>query len=134
VNEIVDHILATTHTIAVVGCSTHSYKAAHSIPATMQAAGYTIVPVHPRANAILGATAYPMLTEVPVHVDLVNVFRPADEAATIAKAAVEIGASALWLQLGIRSDEAAEIARAAGLVYIEDRCIAVEYARWKGNR
>ena len=133
-NDIIDHILATTHTIAVVGCSTHDYKAAHSIPAIMQAAGYTIVPVHPKANAILGATAYPMLTEVPVHADLVNVFRPGDEAATIAKAAIEIGASALWLQLGIRSVEAAEIARAAGLVYVEDRCIAVEYARWKGNR
>jgi predicted CoA-binding protein len=133
-DDVIDQILASTHTIAVVGCSTHAYKAAHTVPATMQAAGYTVVPVHLRAVTILGVSAYPLLTEVPVHVDLVNVFRPADEAPGIAEAAVEIGASALWLQLGLRSEQAAEIARAAGLGYVENRCISVELARRRAGQ
>jgi predicted CoA-binding protein len=126
--DVAGRILTSARTIAVVGCSTHSYKAAHTVPASMQAAGYTIVPVHPYADTILGVTAYRSLAEIPVPVDLVNVFRPAREAAGVAEAAVAIGARALWLQLGLHSRHAAAIARAAGLDYVEDSCIAVERA------
>jgi uncharacterized protein len=128
VDETVEHILGTTGTIAVVGLSTHPEKAAQSVPAAMQAAGFTVLPVHPTAERILGQVAYRSLADIPLPVDLVNVFRPADEAPEIARQAVRIGARALWLQLNLRSDEARRIATDGGLDYVEDRCIAVEYS------
>ena len=119
-------LLSSARTIAVVGLSTQPWKAAHSVPASLKAAGYTVIPVHPTATEILGEKAYRSLLDIPVHVDIVDVFRPADETPAIAEQAVQIKAGALWLQLGIANDEARSIAEAAGLTYIEDRCIAVE--------
>lgn len=124
-------ILEQARTVAVVGCSTNPGKAAHRIPAQLQAAGYRIVPVHPTAAEILGERAYPSLEEIGEPVDLVDVFRPAGEAPAIAEQAVRIGASAVWLQLGIRSPEARRIATDAGLDYVEDRCTGAEL-RWYG--
>ena len=126
-------ILEQAHTIAVVGLSTSPFKDAHRIPAAMQALGYRVIGVHPSADELLGEPAYPTLADIPDDVDLVNVFRPPDEAADIALQAVEIGAGALWLQLGIRSADARRIAEGAGLDYVEDRCIAVD-ARMHGIR
>lgn len=126
-------LLERAQTIAVVGLSTSPFKDAHRIPAAMQSLGYRVIGVHPTARELLGEPAYRTLSDVPEPVDLVNVFRPADEAAGIALQAVEIGAWALWLQLGIRSPEAARIATGAGLSYVEDRCIAVD-ARMHGIR
>jgi predicted CoA-binding protein len=125
-DETISRILGEANTIAVVGLSTHAEKAAHSVPAAVQAAGLTVVPVHPTADRILGQVAYRSLADIPMPVDLVNVFRPAHEAPGIAEQAARIGAMALWLQLGLRSDEAGRIAAEAGLDYVEDRCIAVE--------
>ena len=119
-------LLSSARTIAVVGLSTQPWKAAHSVPASLKAAGYTVIPVHPTATEILGEKAYRSLLDIPVHVDIVDVFRPADETPVIAEQAVQIKAGALWLQLGIANDQARSIAEAAGLTYIEDRCIAVE--------
>lgn len=119
-------LLSSARTIAVVGLSTQPWKAAHSVPASLKAAGYTVIPVHPTATEILGEKAYRSLLDIPVHVDIVDVFRPADETPAIAEQAVQIKAGALWLQLGIANDQARSIAEAAGLTYIEDRCIAVE--------
>jgi predicted CoA-binding protein len=96
------------------------------VPASLKAAGYRVIPVHPSATEILGEKAYRSLLDVPGKVDIVDVFRPADEAPGIAEQAVQIGAGALWLQLGIASQRAREIAEAGGLTYVEDRCIAVE--------
>jgi predicted CoA-binding protein len=127
-NETIVRILTTARVIAVVGCSRYEHKAAHRIPAEMQAVGYTIVPVHPSAETLLGVPAYRRLADIPFHVDVVDVFRPSAEAPAIAEEAVAIGASALWLQLGLRSDAAAATARAAGLDYVENRCISVERA------
>ena len=126
-------ILEQAHTIAVVGLSTSPFKDAHRIPAAMQALGYRVIGVHPSADELLGEPAYRTLADIREPVDLVNVFRPADEAADIALQAVEIGAGALWLQLGIRSADARRIAEGAGLDYVEDRCIAVD-ARMHGIR
>jgi predicted CoA-binding protein len=125
---VIKDLLTAARTIAVVGLSTQPWKAAHSVPASLKAAGYRVVPVHPSATEILGERAYRSLLDVPDHVDIVNVFRPADEAPGLAEQAVRIGAGALWLQLGIASQRAREIAEAAGLAYVEDRCIAVERA------
>lgn len=119
-------LLQRTHTIAVVGLSTSRFKAAHRIPAAMQALGYRVIGVHPTADTLLGNRAYRSLADIDEPVDMVNVFRPAAEAPAIARQAAAIGARSLWLQLGIRSPQAAVIAREAGMDYVEDRCIAVD--------
>ena len=119
-------LLTSAKTIVVVGLSTQPWKAAHSVPASLKAAGYRVIPVHPSATEILGEKAYRSLLDVPDKVDIVDVFRPADEAPGIAEQAVQIKAGALWLQLGIVSQQARQIAEAGGLAYVEDRCIAVE--------
>ncbi|HYQ14360.1 MAG TPA: CoA-binding protein [Polyangiaceae bacterium] len=123
-----ERILREFQTIAVVGLSRDPAKAAHAIPARMQQAGFRIIPVNPQLQSMLGETAYPTLADVPEPIEVVLVFRPSAEAAAVAKDAVAIGAKALWLQQGIVSDEARALAEAAGLLYVEDRCIGVERA------
>jgi predicted CoA-binding protein len=123
---VIKDLLSSARTIAVVGLSTQPWKAAHSVPAALKAAGYKVIPVHLTATEILGEKVYRSLLDIPEHVDIVDVFRPADETPAIAEQAVQIKAGALWLQLGIANDQARSIAEAAGLTYIEDRCIAVE--------
>jgi predicted CoA-binding protein len=92
-----------------------------------------VIPVHPRAAEILGRKAYASLADIPVPVDIVDVFRPADETPEVARGAVAIGAKTLWLQLGIASDEARAIADEGGLTYLEDICIGATTMRL-GNR
>jgi len=121
-------VLRDCSVIAVVGLSRDPAKAAHSVPAGLQAAGYRIVPVNPEASELLGEPAFASLTDIPFPVDLVLVFRPARFAPAIAEQAVAIGAKALWLQQGIFSSEARSIAKRAGLRYVEDRCAGVERA------
>ena len=118
-------ILEKARTIAVVGASRDPNKAGGSVPFGLQARGFRIIPINPFADELFGERVYRSLAGVPDKVDLVDVFRPADEAADIARQAVAIGAKALWLQLDIRSDEARRIAEAAGLDYVEDECTAV---------
>ncbi len=122
-DEALKALLEDSRTIAVVGASTDPSKASQRIPATLIDYGFTVIPVHPSADEILGQKVYRTLADIPVPVDIVDVFRPAEEAPDIARQAAEIGASALWLQLGIISGEAAEIAEAADMDYVEDRCI-----------
>ena len=116
-------LLEAARTIAVVGASANPAKAANRIPASLIEAGYRVIPVNPTADAILGEQAYPTLADVPVPIDIVDVFRPTDEAPDIARQAAAVGAKALWLQLGVASDEARAVATEAGLDYVEDRCI-----------
>ena len=123
-------VLEATRTIAVVGISQNENKAAFAIPAGLQAAGFRIIPVNPSATEVLGETAYASLQDVTEPVDVVEVFRPADEAPGIARQAVAIGAKALWLQKGLVSDEARSIAEAAGLSYVEDLCMGVVRSRY----
>jgi uncharacterized protein len=122
-------ILAAARTIAVVGCSDNPAKAAHAIPRQLQARGYRIIPVNPHAETVLGERAYPALGDVPDPVDLVNVFRPSAQTPDVVRAAVEVGAKAVWLQTGIAHPESRRIAEEAGLAYVEDRCSGVEAAR-----
>lgn len=123
-------VLEAARTIAVVGISQNPNKAAFGVPAGLQAAGFRIVPVNPSADRILGERAYATLTDVREPVDVVDVFRPAEEAPGIARQAVEIGAKALWLQRGLVSPEARQIAEEAGLDYFEDLCMGVERSRY----
>lgn len=120
-----EQILEDSATIAVVGASRSVHKSAGSIPASLQFHGWTVIPVNPHVDELLGVKAYPRLTDLEGPVDLVNVFRPSADAPEVARQAVAIGARALWLQLGIVSPEARRIAEEGGLDYVEDRCIAV---------
>ena len=121
-------ILADARVIAVVGASRDPSKAAHSVPLQMIRHGWQIIPVNPFVDEIFGIRTYARLTDLDQPVDLVNVFRPASDAVQVVRDAVEIGAPAVWLQSGIISAEAREIAIQAGLDYVEDQCLAVERA------
>lgn len=128
-DDIVEQILTTYDTIAVVGASADPGKAAHSVPAFMADRGWRIVPVNPKADELFGEKVYRTLADIPEQVGLVDVFRPSEATPDIARQAVAAGASALWLQLGIASAEAREIAEGAGLLYVEDRCLIIEQRR-----
>ncbi|HKD74955.1 MAG TPA: CoA-binding protein [Ktedonobacterales bacterium] len=122
-------IYADTRTIAVIGVPADESKASHQIPRYLQSQGYRIVPVNPRGGEILGEHVYRSLREIDVPVDVVEVFRPAEEAPEIARQAVAIGAKVLWLQLGIVSEEARQIAGAAGLIVVMNRCMGATHAQ-----
>ncbi|MDG4793560.1 CoA-binding protein [Micromonospora sp. WMMD1082] len=121
-------ILADSAVIAVVGASRDPFKAAHRVPAEMQRYGWRIIPVNPTADELFGEPVYRSLADIPHPVDLVDVFRPAEDAVEVVRQAVTIGAPAVWLQLGIVSRQAREIAQQAGIDYVEDRCLIVERA------
>jgi predicted CoA-binding protein len=122
-------IYARTKTIAVVGASANESKPAHEIPRYLQSQGYRIVPVNPRGGEILGEPVASSLADVEGPVDVVDVFRPADEAPAIARQAVEIGASVLWLQLGIESEEARRLAEGNGLTVVMNRCMGATHVQ-----
>ena len=117
------------HTIATVGASTNPRAPGGYVPRYLKAHGYRIVPVNPARNEVLGEPSFPDLRDVDVPVDVVQVFRPPDEAPAIAQAAAEIGAKVLWLQPGIRSEEAAAIGREAGLTVVMGRCMGVVHGQ-----
>ncbi len=129
-------ILRDAVTIAVVGASRDPEKEAHAVPLQIRRHGWRVIPVNPYADEIWGERCYRQLADIGEHIDLVNVFRPSAQAAAVVEDAVAIGAGAIWLQLGITSAEGRRIAEAAGVDYVEDRCIAVERAlgRLTGTR
>ncbi len=128
-------ILSTYRNIAMVGLSSNPYAASSFAGIYLDANGYNIVPVNPAqaGKDILGKKTYASVTDVEGPVDIVDVFRPAHEAPDIARQAVEKGAKVLWLQLGVISEEAAEIARSGGLEVVMDRCCKIEHARFFGG-
>lgn len=128
-DDVVEQILSKYDTITVVGASADPAKAAHTVPAHMQNHGWRIIPVNPKADELFGEPVYRTLADIPEQIGLVDVFRPSDQTAEIARQAVAAGATALWLQLGIASAEAREIAESAGLLYVEDRCLIIEQRR-----
>lgn len=126
--------LLDADTIAVVGCSTTEGKPAHDVPKYLQEHGYRIVPINPFADEILGERAYDSLAAVEEEIDLVDVFRPSEETPGVVEDAIarheERGdAGAVWLQLGIESDEATRMAEEAGLEFVQDRCTKIEHER-----
>lgn len=127
-------LLADRPVIALVGASPRPSRPSHQVMAALLAEGYEVIPVNPNEGEVLGRVSYPSLREVPRHVDLVDVFRRAEETPPIARDAVAIGAHALWLQLGVVNEEAWRTARDAGLMVVMDRCLIVEHRRLIGYR
>jgi predicted CoA-binding protein len=128
-------IYRETKTIAMVGASPTWNRPSYFVMRYLQQKGYRVIPVNPRAMdaPILGEQVYPDLSSIPHPVDVVDVFRRPQDVPAIAEAAVAIGARVLWLQLGIRSPEAATIAGISGLNVIEDQCMKIEYGRLSGE-
>jgi predicted CoA-binding protein len=117
-------------TVAVVGCSSTPGKDAHEIPKYLLDNGYDVIPVNPTADEIFGGPAHDSLSDVPDEVDLVDVFRPSEEVPGIVdEALARDDVAAVWMQLGIRDDEAAARAEEAGLHVVQDRCMKVEHQR-----
>jgi uncharacterized protein len=124
-----EEILRTARTIAVVGASPDPSRTSHGVMRYLQRVGYRCIPVNPNAREVLGERCYPSLADVPEPVDLVDVFRRAEYCADVAREAAATGAPALWLQLGLRSAEARDVAEEAGMEYVEDACTAVVHRR-----
>ena len=122
----VDRVLAMP-TWAVVGLSTDRSRAAHGVAAFLQAQGRRIVPVHPRAEEVHGEPGYATLGEVPFAVDVVDCFVRSELVGPVVDAAVEVGAKAVWMQLGVVDEDAAARAEAAGLAVVMDRCPKIEW-------
>jgi len=116
-------LLTDATVIAMVGASSNPEKASHGIMQKLQRAGYRVIPVNPKETEVLGAPSHASLVDVPERIDIVDVFRRADDTPAIADEAVTIGAKALWLQTGIVSEEAAARAKRGGLVVVMDACI-----------
>jgi predicted CoA-binding protein len=130
-------ILRDYRTIAIVGLSAEWSRPSFFVAKYLQGYGYRIVPVNPRyaasGTSILGETCYTTLAEIPVPVDMVDVFRKAEDVLPIAQEAIAIGAKCLWQQLGVINLEADALARAAGLDSVYNRCVKIEHARLKGG-
>jgi predicted CoA-binding protein len=121
-------LLSSSSTIAVVGASSNPDRSSNNIVGRLLQLGYRVIPINPNETEVLGQKAYPSLSDVPVAVDIVDVFRRAEHTPAVADEAVKIGAKALWLQQGIRNEDAAARAEAGGLTVVMDACIAVELA------
>src|SRR6266481_1764006 len=126
-------ILKTYKSIAVVGLSSNPTRPSYGVTEYMQSAGYRIIPVNPNEREVLGEKSYAQLEDVPEKIEIVNIFRRAEEVAPVVESAIRIGAKVIWMQSGIENEKAAEKARAAGLAVIEDACILVEHRRRAGE-
>jgi predicted CoA-binding protein len=127
-NDQLRQLLTSATTIAIVGASGNPDKASYGIMQKLQHAGYRVIPVNPKEPEILGERAYPSLLDVPEKIDIVDVFRRAEDTPSIADDAVKIGAKALWLQSGISNEETAKRAEAGGLQVVMDACIGATHA------
>lgn len=122
-------------TIAVYGMSTDIMKAAHSVPGYMIKKGYTVIPIHPKAETILKQKVYKNLVDIPESIDILNIFRPQEEALGIVQEAVERKRAKgdiklIWLQLGLKNEEARKLAKENNIEYIEDKCIYQEHKKY----
>jgi uncharacterized protein len=125
-------LLADTRIWAVVGCSPDPTRDSHRVAALLKREGFHVIPVNPNAGAeLLGERCYGSLREIPEPVDVVDIFRRADQAGAHVDEAIAIGAAGVWMQLGVIDEAAAERARAAGLRVVMDRCPAIELPRLK---
>lgn len=125
--DAIERILSRTRTIAVVGLSSDRMRPSHGVAQYLQSNGFQIIPINPNETDVLGERAYPTLREVPVPIDLVDIFRRSEEAGRHVDEAISIGAAAVWLQEDVIDHEAAGRALEAGLDVVMDRCILKEH-------
>ena len=128
-------ILDSVRTIAMVGASPHWNRPSFFVMKYLQAKGFRVIPVNPRAagETILGETCHAELADIPAPVDMVDIFRNSEAAGPITDDAIRIGAKIVWMQIGVRNDEAAARAEAAGLKVVMNRCPKIEYSRLYGE-
>jgi len=129
----IQRVLLTAKTIAIVGLSGNTLRASYFVGFYLQRHGYRVIPVNPRESEILGEKSFARLRDVPVAVDIVDVFRAPAALPGIATEAVAIGAKSLWCQFTVINEEGARIAEKGGLSVVMDRCIKVEHARYAGR-
>ena len=129
----IQRVLHSAKTIAIVGLSRNHLRASYFVGFYLRRHGYRVIPVNPRETEIFGEKCFNSLVDVPVSVDIVNVFRAPEALPAIAKEAVAIGAGSLWCQFSVINEEGGRIAEAGGLSVIMDRCIKVEHARYAGR-
>jgi predicted CoA-binding protein len=122
-------LLRQTKTIAVVGLSSNPARASHEVSSYLQSVGYRMIPVNPNETEVLGAKSYPRLEDIPEPIDVVDIFRRAEEVPPVIDSAIAIRVKAVWLQFGVVSCQSCEIARSAGLLAVEDLCLLVEHKR-----
>ena len=129
------HVLRSTTTVAIVGASANPARASYFVATYLRADAreFTVWYVNPREIEILGATVFPSLDALPAVPDLVDVFRRTEDLPTVTEEAIAIGATSIWFQLGLRHDEAADLASSAGLNVVQDRCLKIEHARYAGG-
>lgn len=127
--DAIEKHLSSARNIAVVGASSKPHRPSNGIFRYLLDAGYRVFPVNPNETEVHGLVAYPTLESVPEPIDLVDVFRRSDQTPPIASSAAAIGARMLWLQQGVRNEQAAQIAQDAGLTVVMDRCIAVAHSQ-----
>jgi len=129
--EVIRAILTETHTWAVVGCSPDPRRDSHRIARLLQERGFRVIPVNPSVDNVLGERCYPSLQDIPEteRVEVVDIFRRADKAGAHVDEAIAVGARAVWMQLGVIDEAAAQRALAAGLQVVMDRCPAIELPR-----
>jgi hypothetical protein len=128
-DERLREFLRSAHTIAVVGLSSSRMRASHGVAKYLQSAGYRIFPVNPNETEVLGEKAYARLEDLPEKIDIVDVFRRSEFVSDIVDSAIRIGARAVWMQDGVRDDQAAARARQAGLLVVMDDCLLREHWR-----
>lgn len=124
-------------TIAVVGMSKNPQKAAHYVPVYLRGQGYTLIPVNPTTDEIAGLKSYATLDEIPEAIEILNIFRPSEEALAVVEAAVARKRArgdidVIWLQLGIHNDAARQLAEAAGIIFVQNLCMYAEHRRLYG--
>jgi uncharacterized protein len=122
-------LLQSAHTVAVVGLSDKPDRDSYRVAAYLQRNGFRIIPVNPAVSSVLGEKSYARLEDVPEKIDIVDVFRRPDAVPPIVDSAIAVGAKAVWMQLGIAHNAAADKARAAGLQVVMNKCILIEHAR-----
>ena len=129
----IQRVLHNSKTVAIVGLSKNELRASNFVGFYLRRHGYRVIPVNPRESQILGEETFKSLADVPVPIDIVNVFRAPDALPGIAEEAVAIGAKNLWCQFTVINEQGGRIAEAGGLSVVMDRCIKVEHARYVGR-
>lgn len=122
-------LLQNVKTIAIVGLSDKPHRDSYQVAAYLKQNGYRIIPVNPRAKTVLGEVAYESLQLIPEKVDLVNIFRKSEHVPPVVQEALQLKPRAIWLQLGIAHEKAAQLGEAAGITVIMDKCIKIEHRR-----